>query len=93
MSSIAETQLGDLQMQLLLIGSGEQEFSHLRELLNHASNGELGLAHASSAEGALAQLAESTYDLIFCEYKPGDGAALRLCMPFDTQAVRLRLSS
>ncbi len=78
MSSIPETQRGDLQMQLLLIGSGEQEFLQLRELLSRASNGELGLAHASCAEDALAQLATSPYDLIFCEYKPGDGAALRL---------------
>ncbi len=73
-----EPQTGNFQMRLLLIGSGELEFAHLRDLLLHAGNGELLLDHASSPEQAIVRMEDCSYDLLLCEYKPADGAALRL---------------
>ena len=68
----------NIPMQLLLVGEQEQEFSYLRELLSRTGAGSLELNFAGSLEEALDRLSQTTYDLLFCSYKPGDGAALRL---------------
>jgi PAS domain S-box-containing protein len=73
-----DTKNGDFQMRLLLIGSGEAEFAHLRKLMLRAGNGGLELEHVISPEDALQRMLDSNYDLLLCEYKPADGAALRL---------------
>ena len=52
--------------------------AYLRDLLSQTGNGHLGLDHAHSTEEALARLGQTNYDLLLCEYKSGDGAALRL---------------
>jgi len=64
-------------MQLLLVGDND-DFSYLRDLLSRTGDGQLGLHHAHSTEEALLRLSEYTYDLLLCEYKAEDGAALRL---------------
>jgi CheY-like chemotaxis protein len=64
-------------MQLLLVGD-DDDFSYLRDLLSRPGDGNVGLDHAHSTEEALARLGQTTYDLLLCEYKSGDGAALRL---------------
>jgi PAS domain S-box-containing protein len=65
-------------MHLLLVGENKDNFTHLRDLLNRTGDGQLGLDHARSPEEALIRLGQTTYDLLLCEYKSGDGAALRL---------------
>jgi DNA-binding NarL/FixJ family response regulator len=40
--------------------------------------GHLGLDHARSPEEAVARLGQTSHDLLLCEYKSGDGTALRL---------------
>jgi len=64
-------------MQLLLVGD-DDDFSYLRDLLSRPGDGQVGLDHAHSTEEALARLHQTPYDLLLCEYKSGDGAALRL---------------
>ena len=64
-------------MQLLLVGDND-DFRYLHELLSQTGEGHLGLDHARSTEEALVRLSQSTYDLLLCEYKPEEGAALRL---------------
>jgi DNA-binding NarL/FixJ family response regulator len=64
-------------MQLLLVGD-DDDFSYLRDLLSRPGDGNVGLDHAHSTEEALARLGQTTYDLLLCEYKSGDGVALRL---------------
>lgn len=64
-------------MQLLLVG-GNDDFGYLRDLLRQAGDGHLGLDCAQSMEEALERLGQTTYDLLLCEYKWEDGAALRL---------------
>jgi PAS domain S-box-containing protein len=64
-------------MQLLLVGDNE-DFGHLRDLLAQAGDGQLSLDHAPSLDEAQVCIARTTYDLLLCEYKSGEGAALRL---------------
>jgi len=69
-------------MQLLLVGEQEADFAYLRDLLAKTGDGRLGLDHARSLEEALDRMGQTTYDLLFCNYKPGDGVALRLLREF-----------
>src|SRR5271165_372546 len=64
-------------IQLLLVGDNN-DFSYLRDLLSRTGDGQLGLDHAHSTEEALSRLGRTTYDLLLCEYEPGEAAALRL---------------
>jgi two-component system cell cycle sensor histidine kinase/response regulator CckA len=78
MESIRNAAIGSsVAMQLLLVGD-DHDFSYLRDLLNRPGDGQVGLDHAHSTEEALTRLSQTTYDLLLCEYKSGDGAALRL---------------
>jgi len=77
MESIRNAAIGSAPMQLLLVGD-DDDFSYLRELLNLPGDGHVGLDHAHSTEEELARLGQTTYDLLLCEYKSGDGAALLL---------------
>ncbi len=78
MSSPKESAISSTLMHLLLVGENKDDFTHLRDLLNRTGDGHLGLDHARSPEEALVRLGQTTYDLLLCEYKSGDGAALRL---------------
>jgi two-component system cell cycle sensor histidine kinase/response regulator CckA len=78
MDRTKESAIIDRPMHLLLVGENRDDFSYLRELLSRTGNGHLGLDHARSPEEALMRLGQTTYDLLLCEYKSGDGAALRL---------------
>src|SRR5712692_899584 len=78
MSSPKESAISSTLMHLLLVGENKDDFTHLRELLSRTGDGHLGLDHARSPEEALVRLGQTTYDLLLCEYKSGDGAALRL---------------
>src|SRR5438445_7819970 len=66
------------QMQLLWVGNNEKEFAYLRDVLTRSGEGRLGLDRVRSPEEALQRLNQTTYDLLLCDYKPGDGVALRL---------------
>ena len=77
MESTAESAGNSTPMHLLLVGDNDG-FGYLRELLRQSGDGHLGLDHARSTEEALVRLGHSTYDLLLCEYKPEEGAALRL---------------
>jgi two-component system, cell cycle sensor histidine kinase and response regulator CckA len=77
MESIRKAAIGSTGMQLLLAG-GDDDFSYLRDLLNRPGDGHVDLDHALSTDEALARLGRTTYDLLLCEYKSGDDAALRL---------------
>ena len=77
MESTREAVVNSEQMRLLLVGDNDA-FSYLRDLLRRTGDGHLGLDHARSTEEAMVRLGQATYDLLLCEYKSGDGAALRL---------------
>jgi len=77
MKELRETSI-NIPMQLLLVGEQEEELSYLRELLGRIDAGHLELSYAGSLKEALEQLAHTTYDLLLCSYKPGDGLALRV---------------
>ena len=64
-------------MQLLLVGDND-DFSCLRDLLSRAGEKHVDLDHAHSTEEALLRLSQTPYDLLLCEYKSEDSAALSL---------------
>src|SRR5579862_9598521 len=65
-------------IRLLLVGANEETFGHLRDVLSRTGQGHLLLDHAPTTEEAVMRLDHSNYDLLLCEYTPGDGGALRL---------------
>jgi PAS domain S-box-containing protein len=78
MQGTNESAMSSAPVHLLLVGENEQGFSYLRDLLRQTGDGFLGLDHARSLEEAAVRLGQTTYDLLLCEYKSGDGTALRL---------------
>ncbi len=78
MDMTKQSETSNAQMQLLVVGKNEEDFNYLRELLTKTGDGRLGLDHAHSPEEALERLAQTTYDLLLCDYKSGDGMALHL---------------
>jgi two-component system, cell cycle sensor histidine kinase and response regulator CckA len=77
MESARKVAISSASMQLLLVGD-DDDFSYLRDLLNRSGDGQVDLDHAHSTEEALTRLRRTTYDLLLCEYKSGDSAALHL---------------
>ena len=77
MQSARESPISSTQMQLLLVGDCE-DFDYLRDLLSQSGEVNLALDHALSTEEALVRLGRTAYDLLLCQYKSGDGGALRL---------------
>jgi two-component system, cell cycle sensor histidine kinase and response regulator CckA len=77
MGSKRKAAISNAQMQLLLVGDND-DFSCLRDLLSRTGDGQVDLDHAHSPEEALLRLRQTPYDLLLCEYKSGDGAALSL---------------
>src|SRR5947199_9617433 len=78
MNRAQDPDLSAAQMQLLWVGNNEKEFAYLRDVLTRSGEGRLGLDRARSPEEALQRLNQTTYDLLLCDYKPGDGIALPL---------------
>jgi DNA-binding NarL/FixJ family response regulator len=72
-----DSALASAQMQLLLVGGNEKDFSYLHTLLARAGGGHLGIDYAHSPDEARARLGQTTYDLLLCSYKASDGASLR----------------
>src|SRR5690242_7498914 len=77
MQSTRESAVSSARVQLLLVGENE-DFGYLRNLLRQSGDGHLGLDCARSTEEALTRIAQTPYDLLLCEYRSGDGAALNL---------------
>jgi PAS domain S-box-containing protein len=78
METVKEPTISRARMKLLLVGDSEEDLNYLGDLLGRSGNGHLGLDHVRSPEEAAIRLGQATYDLLLCEYKSGDGAALRL---------------
>jgi hypothetical protein len=68
------------QLHLLRVGNHEQGFLHLRHLLAEIGNEQVLLEQARSPSDALARLKQAPCDLVLCEYRSGDGKAIRHCM-------------
>src|SRR5438552_16013989 len=78
MNRAQDPDLSAAQMQLLWVGNNEKEFAYLRDVLTRSGEGGVGLERVRSPEEALQRLNQTTYDLVLCDYKSGDGMALRL---------------
>ena len=78
MSEIKESAFTSAQLQLLLVGDDEEDSIYLGNLLARSDHGQVWLEYARTHEDALALIEQTSYDLVLCDYKPGDRAALRL---------------
>lgn len=87
MNSLTNVAIGSRQMQILLVAGDHEDFAYLRDLLVRAGEEQIALNHAHSLEDALALLKQTTYDLVSCDYKSGDGAALRLLHELREQGL------
>ena len=87
MNSLTNVAIGSRQMQILLVAGDHEDFAYLRDLLVRAGEEQIALNHAHSFEEALALLKQTTYDLVLCDYKSGDGAALRLLHELREQGL------
>jgi len=74
-------------LHLLLVGEQESDSAYLRDLLNRTDDGRFSLDHARSLEEALHLMGQTTYDLLFCNYRAGDGMGLRLLREFHKNRV------
>src|SRR5947208_8734255 len=86
MNRAQDPDLSAAQMQLLWVGNNEKEFAYLRDVLTRSGEGRLGLDRVRSPEEALQRLNQTTYDLLLCDYKPGDGMAFASSMKFVRRA-------
>ena len=78
------------QMQLLWVGNNEKGFDYVRDVLTRSGEGGVGLERVRSPEEALQRLNQTTYDLVLCDYKSGDGMALRLLHEIRKEGPRDR---
>jgi PAS domain S-box-containing protein len=75
--------LGTSLLRVLLVGSLQEDFFLVREILErNRSSLAADLDHASSIEEAKAMLQESDYSLVLFQHEMGDGAALKLLSEF-----------
>jgi two-component system, cell cycle sensor histidine kinase and response regulator CckA len=87
MYSLTNVAIGSRKMQILLVAGDHEDFAYRRDLLVRAGEEQIALNHAHSFEDALALLKQTTYDLVLCDYKSGDGAALRLLHELREQGL------
>jgi len=85
MSTPPESEKGLSQRRLLLVGSREEDFFIIHDLLGTGTGSGPQLDHARSVEEALACLEQKVYDLILFQYEPENTLASRLL-----QALRSR---
>jgi two-component system cell cycle sensor histidine kinase/response regulator CckA len=87
MHRLTNLAIGTRQMQILLVAGDDEDFAYLRDLLVRAGEEQIALNHAHSFEEALVLLKQTTYDLVLCDYKSADGAALRLLHELREQGL------
>jgi len=76
MGTVAQPEAIGAQLKLLLVGNGD--FTYLGDLLVRSGDGRLQVDHASSTSEALASFPDAAYDLLLCDYNPGNGSASQL---------------
>jgi PAS domain S-box-containing protein len=68
----------DRQMRLLLISQSGHDFNYLRDLLARTAGDQIELQHTRFLDDVFQRLQHQPYDLLLCDYRSGDDAALRL---------------
>ncbi len=65
-------------MRLLLIGERPEDFAYFEDLLCQVGAENIHIRHARSPKEAMEHLKLRAYHLLLCDYRPGDGEALRM---------------
>src|ERR1700674_1282927 len=76
MGTVAQPEAVSAQLKLLLVGNGD--FTYLGDLLARSGDERLQVDHIHSTSEALARLPDRAYDLLLCDYDPGNGSASQL---------------
>jgi PAS domain S-box-containing protein len=77
MNSTPGASVAPRRMDLLLVGGSKKNFERLYDLMVRPINGQFRLDHARNLEETLSMLTHSRYDLLLCDYEPGDYTALQ----------------
>jgi len=85
----AGTDSSDAQMQLLLVSESTDDAVYFSNLLARNGDGNVKLQHAANPEAALECMRHSTYDLVLCNFTPGEGTALRLIRHLRREGARV----
>src|SRR5689334_5943566 len=92
MNRAQDPDLSAAQMQLLWVGNNGKGFTYLRDVFTRSGEGRLELDRVRAPEEALQRLNQTTYDRLLCDYKPGDGMALRLLHQIRKEGPRAPVS-
>jgi len=64
-------------MRVLVIGNKQEDFARLQGLLSRPKEASFRLDHAGSYRDSSERLGQVAYDLVLCDYQPGDPTALQ----------------
>jgi two-component system cell cycle sensor histidine kinase/response regulator CckA len=76
------------QLRVLLVGGQEEDFLKFRRFLGEACNGQVLLDQVAEGD-ALARVQHDHFDLALCDYRSGDGSALRLLQELHSRNIGL----
>ena len=89
MASAAQTNVVTARMQLLLVSERIDDAGYLRNLLERNGDGHVNLQHALNSDAALECMRHTTFDLLLCNFTPGEGTALRLMRDLRREGARV----
>jgi len=89
MASAAQADVASAQMQLLLVSESSEDARYLRNLLQRNGDGNVSLQHAMNCDAALECMRHTTFDLLLCNFTPGEGTALRLMRDLRRDGARV----
>ena len=89
MATAAHTDVASVQMQLLLVSQSPTDADYLRNLLERNGDGHVSLQHVLNSDDALECMRHTTFDLLLCNFTPGEGTALRLIRDLRKEGARV----
>ncbi len=76
MQNVRDTPVVRARLNVLLVGSSEENYARLYNVPTRPIDGQFKLAHARTLEEAILLLKRSRSDLLMCDYEAGDHTAL-----------------
>ena len=76
-------------VHLLLVANQEEDFLRFRRYLEETCQKQVQLDRSEGEREALARLQKENFDLLLCDYKSGNGSALRLLQEIHSRRLNL----
>jgi len=89
MENVRSAPVTPTRLNVLLVGSSDENYMRLYDVLERPINGQFKLEHARTLEEALVMLKRSRHDLLMCDYRIGDYAALQVVHELRKTAPKL----